>query len=145
MGAFDKVTKKIHDSSWDKDEEVVITELLYGDSVILQSAAMAELSMSEMQDEEKRNALKMGELELDLPVIGLLEKCIVSWTLKNNGKVVPVTPENIKKLPAHYGDYIAEQIEELNPTRDKEFPNTSGTSGKEGKQLAAGNGDGKSV
>ena len=133
MGAFDKLTKTIKHESWDEGEEVVITELLYGDSVALQSASLANLSMADMSDKEKQQSVKMGELDLSLPVVGLLQKCIVSWTFKKNGKVLPVTPENIKALRGHYGDYIAEKIEELNPTRDEQFPRGLGVGGEKGQ------------
>jgi len=133
MGAFDQLTKTIKDETWDDGEEVVITELLYGDSVTLQSASLANLSMADMSDKEKQQSVKMGELDLGLPVIGLMEKCIVSWTLKKNGKVLPVTAENIRLLPARYGDYIAKQIEEMNPTRDEQFPGKSGIGSEKGQ------------
>jgi hypothetical protein len=133
MGAGDLITKTIRHDDWDKGEQVVITELRYGDSVELTSVAMHDLSMGEMDDKEKIKAIKLGALDMALPTLALMEKCIVSWTLTKDGKIMKLNLENIKLISGRYGDYIADQIEELNPKRDDEFPDASGNSIQDGQ------------
>jgi hypothetical protein len=125
MAAFDVIQKTIRHESWDTDEEVVIRELTYGEQVKINNSMMGNVTIGEAQDETKREQILMGTLNLDKQHIDKMKMCIVSWTFKQNGKPLPVTVDTLRALKASYGDYIQEQIEELNPTRDEEFPGDS--------------------
>jgi len=127
MAIFDLKEKTIQHPEWDKDEKVVIREITYAESAQLTGAAMGDLLMGDMEDEAKRKRLKMDLLDMSASQIGTLEAAIVSWTFKRDGKIVPVDAKNISALPGWVGDYIAEEVESLNPKppTDAEFPVSS--------------------
>lgn len=126
MGAFDLKQKTIHHPNWEDGEEVVIRELTYGEASKIANVAMSDLTMGDASDQDKLSKIRMERIDLGRPQLETLKACIVSWTLKKNGKTAPISYENVASLPAIYGDFIMEEIEKLNPEPDDKFQGTGG-------------------
>jgi hypothetical protein len=58
---------------------------------------------------------KNGEMEMFAGVgrYAILERMIVNWTFLRNGQRVPVTPQTIQQLPAHYANPILEKLDAM--------------------------------
>lgn len=121
MGAFDENTITIRDVTWDESEHVVIRELSYGDFLKLQNAMFDDVTIGQSQDKVMREQIKVGSLKIDRQQLMKMEACIVSWSFNIDGKPIPVTMDNIRKLGSKYGQFISAKIAELNPERDSEF------------------------
>ena len=133
MGAFDLQTKKIQykgdkdgNGAWNDDEYVIIRELCYGDLLKLQNSMMDNVTLGESQDKVLREQIKLGTLGIDMQQLRKIESCIDEWTLTGaSGKKMQVSIENIRKLNNASGQFIMEQIQELNPERDDDFQGES--------------------
>jgi hypothetical protein len=142
MGAFDLRTRTIRHKSWDKGEEVVIRELTYGESTSLTAIAAADISALDMEDEERRKQLKVGDMDMGRSQLATLEMSIVSWTLSKSGKVMPLNEKNIALIKGHYGEFIMEEIDKFSPDIDDDFPGEPGTSTQGEGEIAGDNDSG---
>ena len=126
MGAFDTVIEqKIHSEEWDDNEWVVIREMTYIESVQHEQRPMLNMTIAQSQDKELQEKVKIGDMDVIGQVLEKMVICIKEWSFTQNGKPAPVNRETISKLPKKYGEFIAEKIEELNPTRGADFQGDS--------------------
>ena len=135
MGAFDTAQKTIRDEGWDAGEEVVIRELTYGEQIEIDKISLSGLTLEQTKDKTRREQVTFGSLATDKQALAKMQACIVSWTFEQGGKTLPINAKTIMSLRSSYGAYIAAQIEELNPTRDEDFQDESG-SGAVGEEQA---------
>ncbi len=137
MGAGDLITRTIRHKSWDKGEEVVIRELSALESASLTAIAAEDISAIDMEDEQKRKSLKVGDMNMGRSILATLEMSIVSWTLTRDGKVMKLSAANIASIKGSVSDFITEEIDKFNPDVDDDFPGQSGTGTQgEGKSAA---------
>jgi len=104
-------TKAIHADWWDVGEGVIIKKFSYGDRQRLAGAAIQSgVDMSDL----KAPSVKMDLYELTMLT---LELGIQSWNFADeHGQPVPLTRDNLAKLQDRDGEYIAQQIEDYNPS-----------------------------
>ena len=110
MGAFDDVspiTLPENDEQrkkwrWEPHEQVVIKG----------SITVAD---QEYISNHYGKSSKSGQIEFQMGTgrYALLDLMILSWTLTHHGQRVPVTPENIRRLPANYSNPILEVCDRL--------------------------------
>lgn len=114
MGAGDLRTKTLRHSSWDDGEEVIIRDVTYAENLAMLEACTIKI---EGKEDEIDNT-KFSNL--------LLAKSIVSWTLTKDGKVMKLNQSSFDAIKGWVMTYIMEQIGELSPKTDEDFPNPTG-------------------
>jgi len=110
MGAFDDFSPVTIPESeeqrkqwgWDQHEQVV----LKGSMDISDQEYTANL-MGKLGKE------KDLEIRLGTGRFSLLDRMIISWTFTRNGKLVPLTPANIRRLPSRYSTPILAAIDKI--------------------------------
>lgn len=144
MGAGDLTQRTIRHKAWDKGEEVVIRELDYKETASLTAIAAEDISAIDMEDKNKREALKVGDMNMGRTQLATLEMSIVSWTLTRKGKIMKLNPSNIASIKGWVGDYIMEEIDKFNPDLDEDFPDEPGADTQGQGEVSTGNGNGDS-
>jgi len=130
MSRFDIRTVVIHAPWWEENETVTLRELSYAEQRAIHKRIFAG---------QKIATNKHGEMSMDSSASSRMQEEILrahlaSWTFTDNtGAAVPVTPENIGRLPARDADYILEEIDRLTPSRDDQFPGGSGDGSANGE------------
>lgn len=103
------------------DSFIIVQALTQGDKDDRQDLLMTmKVQNAKAKDLKDENS---SEARLLLGTMRHFERCrsIKSWNLKDEqGKDVPLTPENIKKLPPEAVREVDKAIEELNPELDDE-------------------------
>jgi hypothetical protein len=58
---------------------------------------------------------KQGDMQMQAGTgrYALLDRMIIDWTFLRHGQKVPVTPANIRQLPANYSNPILERLDQL--------------------------------
>jgi len=117
-----------------KDGEVVtIKKFSYADRQALSGEYM-KLSADwggrkgKEDKEGRREATVTSEIVLGKMNLSILDKGIESWTLFNrNGKEVPLSRTNIRKLSDEYAEFILGEINDFNPTRSSDEEDEAAT------------------
>ncbi len=97
---------------WDPHEQIIIRG-------VFTAADQAEMenASSHLTGKGKNRSIdiKTGDARLKL-----LQRMIVNWTLSEGGRPVPVTAENIQRLPANYRKPVLEACDEIAMTMDED-------------------------
>jgi hypothetical protein len=97
---------------WDAHEQIIIKgQFTANDQEIMENASSAIKG----QGKKSKFDVLTGSARRKL-----LELMIVDWTLTQDGKVLPVSSENVGKLPANYRTPILEQCDEIAMTMSEE-------------------------
>jgi hypothetical protein len=131
MSRFDLRTETVHAEWWEDGETVTLKELTHGE----QHAINRRILGRQQINVGKKSAGMQMELgnSMDAQEAILLAH-IVSWTFTDSkGVLVPVTAENVNRLPQRDTDFILEEIDRLTPSRDDHFPSGSGDGSANGE------------
>jgi len=100
---------------------VIIKRFSYADRQALSGEYMklsADWEGSEKDSKAKRGAVVKSEIVLGKMNLSILDRGIKSWTLfTREGKEVPFSRKNIRRLSESYAEFILEEINDFNPTR----------------------------
>lgn len=97
---------------WDAHEQIIIRgQFITADQEAMENAS----STIDGKGKKRKIEMRTGSARRTL-----LERMIVDWTLTKGGKPVPVTPENIGKLPTNYRKPILEACDEIAMTLDED-------------------------
>jgi hypothetical protein len=113
MGAFDNVENILIPNPEDAETFRARWHWEENESVLIKGTIT--VSDQEYVTNHYGNASKSGSIELKMGNgrFAILDKMIIDWTFVQNGQKVPVTPQNIRRLPANYSNPILEEIDKL--------------------------------
>lgn len=97
---------------WDAHEQIIVRgTFTAADQEEMENASSALRGVGKKRELDVRTGSARRKL---------LERMIVDWTLTQDGRVRPVTPENIGKLPANYRKPILDVCDEIAMTMSEE-------------------------
>lgn len=112
---------------------VTVREITNGDTIDAQAKAYANLEIPIEGTKAQRTRLLKANMQKaqQSGVTGKISvyqelASIESWTLKLDGKDVPICEEAWRALPRFITDQISEVIERVNPEMDDTFPDKHG-------------------